>query len=46
MDYRELKLIASTSPHIRSKNSARTLMVDVIIALLPALAFSVYNFGW
>ena len=45
MDYKELKLIASTSPHIRSKNSARTLMVDVIIALLPALAFSVYNFG-
>ena len=45
MDSKELKLIASTSPHIRSKNSARTLMVDVIIALLPALAFSVYNFG-
>ena len=46
MDYKELKLIASTSPHIRSKNSARTLMLDVIIALLLPLAFAVYNFGW
>ena len=46
MDYKELKLIASTSPHLRSKNSARALMVDVILALLPALAFAVYNFGW
>ena len=46
MDYKELKLTASTSPHIRSKNSARALMLDVIIALLLPLGFAVYNFGW
>ena len=37
MDYKEPHLIGSSSPHI---------MAEVLIALLPALAFSVYNFGW
>ena len=45
-DYKNLKLIASSSPHIRAKDDTRSIMLDVIIALLPALAFSIYNFGF
>ena len=37
-DYKNLKLIASSSPHIRSSESTRTIMMDVIIAMIPALA--------
>ena len=44
-DYKELKLKASTSPHVRTKEDAQAIMLTVIIALLPALAFAVYNFG-
>ncbi|MBR2695945.1 MAG: RnfABCDGE type electron transport complex subunit D [Parasporobacterium sp.] len=33
-------------PHIRDKASTSRIMLDVIIALLPAAAFGVYNFGW
>jgi electron transport complex protein RnfD len=39
------KLIVSPSPHIRSKNTTDKIMLRVIIALLPALAMSVYVFG-
>lgn len=35
----------STSPHVRSNTSTSTIMRDVIIALIPASAFGVYNFG-
>ena len=45
VDYKELKLKASSSPHIRAREDTRSVMLDVIIAMLPALAFSVYNFG-
>ena len=44
-DYKELKLKASSSPHIRAREDTRSVMLDVIIALLPAWAFSIYNFG-
>ena len=44
-DYRALKLIASANPHIRGAEDTRALMLDVIIALCPALAWSVYRFG-
>ncbi len=44
-DYKNLKLIASSSPHIRSDVSTRSIMLDVIIALCPALLMSVWNFG-
>ena len=33
-------------PHIRSTGDTRSIILDVIIALLPALAWSVYCFGW
>ena len=45
-DYKNLKLIASSSPHIRAKEDTRSIMLDVIVALLPALVFSIYNFGF
>ena len=43
-DYKNLKLIASSSPHIRAKEDTRSIMLDVIIALLPALVSSIYTF--
>lgn len=45
-DYKNLKLMASSSPHIRNNEDTRSIMLDVIIALIPALAMAVYNFGW
>ena len=45
-DYKNLKLIASSSPHIRSNENTRSIMLDVIIAMLPALFWAVYNFGF
>ena len=41
----ERKLIVSSSPHIRTPRSTRAIMLDVIIALLPALVMSVVMFG-
>ena len=46
MDYKELNLIGSSSPHIRTKDGTAHIMAEVLIALVSALAFSVYNFGW
>lgn len=40
------KLIVSPSPHLRGGISTRSIMLDVIIALIPAGAFSVFLFGW
>ena len=45
-DYKNLKLIASSSPHIRSNEATRSIMLDVIIAMLPALFWAIYNFGF
>ncbi len=39
------KFTMSSSPHVRAKNSTRRIMIDVIIALLPATACGVYFFG-
>lgn len=36
----------SPAPHIQGKQNTRSLMRDVIIALMPALAVSIYFFGW
>ena len=35
----------SSSPHVRSKTSTKSIMYDVIIALMPATLFGIYNFG-
>ena len=45
-DYKSLKLIASSSPHIRSNEDTRSIMLDVISALMPALIMGIYVFGW
>ncbi len=45
-DYKNLKLIASSSPHIRKREDTMSIMLDVIIALVPAMIFSAFNFGW
>lgn len=36
----------STNPHVRSKVTTQSIMRDVLIALLPASIFGVYNFGF
>ncbi len=40
------KLNVSSNPHIRSKVTTNGIMAAVIIALLPAAGFGVYNFGF
>ncbi len=39
------KLFISPSPHVYEDTTVKRLMFDVVIALLPALLFSVYFFG-
>lgn len=40
------KLFVAPSPHVHGDFSTRKIMLDVIIALLPALVVSVVIFGW
>ena len=35
----------SSAPHVRQKDSTSKIMLLVILALLPATAFGIYNFG-
>ena len=35
----------SSSPHVRSEETTRSIMMDVAIAMLPATAFGVFQFG-
>ena len=44
-EYKNLKLIATSSPHIRGAETTRSIMLDVIIALVPAMVFACFNFG-
>lgn len=39
------KLRVNVSPHIRSGNTTMGIMLDVIIALIPALLAGIYHFG-
>lgn len=39
-------LIVSPAPHVRSRTSTQTIMLDVIIAMTPALIASAIIFGW
>ena len=39
-------LIVSPNPHIHSKDSTKSLMRDVVIALVPAIICSVVFYGW
>ncbi len=38
-------LKVSSNPHVRDKGTTSQIMLDVIIALIPASVFGVYNFG-
>ena len=40
------KLLVSPSPHLHTKTSTKSLMRDVVIALLPAVVVSVLCYGW
>ena len=42
----EHKLIVSSSPHIHDKESISSIMIDVIIALIPASLMGIYYFGY
>lgn len=39
-------LNVSSNPHVRDNETTSGIMLDVIIGLLPASIFGVYNFGW
>ena len=39
------RLKVSSNPHIRSKVTTQSIMAAVVIALLPATGFGIYNFG-
>lgn len=36
----------SGSPHVHGKDNTRRIMIDVLIALTPALLVAIYYFGW
>ena len=38
-------LHVSSNPHVRSKTDTSSIMLTVVIALLPAAGFGIYNFG-
>lgn len=42
----EKQLIVSSSPHNSSTEDTRSLMLDVLIALVPALILAIYYFGF
>ena len=45
MAYDLSKVVVTSSPHIKADDDTRSLMLDVLIALVPALAVAVYTFG-
>lgn len=44
-EFKDLKLTVASSPHVNSPVNTRSLMMDVLIALVPALCVAVYVFG-
>jgi electron transport complex protein RnfD len=45
MGKEETALILSVSPHIKSRESVQRIMGAVIVTLLPAVGYSIYQFG-
>ena len=39
------ELTVSSSPHAHQEATTKTIMRDVLIALIPAMLFAIYNFG-
>ena len=44
-EYADLKLTVASSPHVGSPVGTRALMMDVLVALTPALCMAVFFFG-
>lgn len=44
-EYEDLRLTVAPSPHVKSPVGTRALMLDVLIALVPALCMGVFFFG-
>ncbi|MCF7886624.1 MAG: RnfABCDGE type electron transport complex subunit D [Candidatus Marinimicrobia bacterium] len=42
----EQRFTLSSSPHLSKEDDVNKIMNTVIMALVPAIAFSVYHFGW
>lgn len=40
------QVVVTSSPHLHTEEDTRSIMLDVIIAMLPALAIAVFTFGW
>ena len=38
-------VVITSSPHIKSSEDTRSIMLDVVIALIPSLCVSTYVFG-
>ena len=45
-EYKDLKLTVASSPHVNSPVNTRQLMLDLLLALIPAMAMGTYFFGW
>lgn len=41
-----MKLVRETSPYIRKPVSVTRMMLDVLIALIPVVIYSIVKFGW
>jgi len=41
-----MKLVVANAPHVRTDDSVRKIMIDVLIALMPAVIGAVIFFGW
>lgn len=45
MDKSKRLPVVTSSPHVRSEDSIRSIMLDVLIALIPALLVGIFTFG-
>jgi electron transport complex protein RnfD len=45
MEKEQSAMILSVSPHIKSRESVQRIMFSVVITLLPAVGYSIYQFG-
>ena len=41
-----MKLVVANAPHVRTDDSVRKIMIDVLIALMPVVIGAVIFFGW
>lgn len=45
-DYTKNPLTVTSAPHIKNPETTSTIMLDVIVALIPATLWGVYVYGW